>query len=200
LSFVARGIFSPYSWNDSTGRSIKEFAIKDKKVLGRMTLMDFNTTFTITSKESKEKMQQNKELFSQYWNSDFQFYALHPEMFMDFSIPWKVNIGHIISVNVNQSKSIVNPHKYNLTHTVYLNGDISITKRWKVTSTIYYDIKNKSITNFRVDLTRDMHCWRMSVNWIPIGFNKSFMVTIMGTSSMLSSAKIAVRKPPTLMF
>lgn len=200
ISFVARGVLSPYSWNDSTGRTIKEYAIKDRKVLGRMTTVDFNTTFTITSKSSKEKMAQNKNLFSQYWNSDFQFYALHPEMYLDFTIPWKVNIGHIFSVNANQNKTALNPQKHNLTHTVFLNGDISITKRWKVTTTMYYDIKNKSITNFRVDLTRDMHCWRMAVNWIPIGFNKSFMVTFMGTSSMLSSAKIAVRKPPTLMF
>lgn len=200
LSFVARGNFSPYSWNDSTGRAIKEFAIKDKKVLGRMTLMDFNTTFTITSKESKEKIEQNKDLFSQYWNSDFQFYALHPEMFLDFSIPWKVNISHIITVNANQNRMPTNPDKYTYAHTVSVNGDISITKRWKVTSTIYYDLRAKNITNFRVDLTRDMHCWRMSVNWIPIGFNKSFMVTLMGTSSMLSSAKLNIRKPPALLF
>lgn len=200
LNFVARGVFSPYSWNDSTGRTIKDFAIKDRKVLGRFTLMDFNTTFTITSKESKEKMEQTKDLFSQYWNSDFQFYALHPEMFLDFAIPWKVNISHIITVNANQNRSPVDPDKYTLSHTISLNGDISITKRWKVTSTIYYDIKSKSISNLRVDLTRDMHCWRMAVNWIPIGYNKSFLVTIMGTSQLFSSAKINVRKPPELLF
>lgn len=200
LNFVARATFSPYSWNDSTGRTIKEYALKDRKTLGRFTLMDFNTTFTITSRESKEKLEQNKDLFNQYWNSDFQFYALHPEMFLDFSIPWKVNISHIFTINANQNINLLEKRKYTTAHTISLNGDISITKRWKVSSTIYYDITNKNIANMRVDLTRDMHCWRMSVNWIPIGFNKSFLVTIMGTSQLFSSAKINIRKPPELLF
>ena len=200
INFVARSFFSPYSWNDSTGKTTKEWALTDRNKLGRVTYLDLNTIFTITSKENQEKINQNKELFSQYWNSDLQFYALHPEMFLDFDIPWKVNLGHIFSVNTNQAKTANNPDKYNLTHTITVNGDISITKRWKITTTAYYDIKSKTITNLKIDLVRDMHCWRMSVNWIPIGFNKSFLVTIMGTSKLFSSAKYSIRKPPELLF
>jgi len=200
VSFVANGTFSPYSWNDQTGRTINEFAVKDRKVLGRFTSVNFNTTFTIASKKSQQRIQETKDLFGQYWNSDFQYYSLHPEMYLDFEIPWKVNVGHIYSVMVNQNKTPENPKTYLPTHTITVNGDISLTKRWKISATMYYDVKSNAISNLRVDLVRDMHCWRMSVNWIPIGFNKSFMVTIMGTSSMLSSAKVRLQKPPGIPF
>lgn len=200
LSFTSRAVFSAYSWNDSTGRRMKEFALTDRHVLGRITYVEFNTTFTIASKQSKEKIKENGDLFGQYWDSDFRYYALHPEMFLDFTIPWKINLSHSFSVRANENISLLENRKYVPTHTIMLNGDINLTKRWKIAATAYYDIGNKKLTNLRVDLTRDMHCWQMSVNWIPIGFNKSFMVTIMGTSSMLSSAKINLRKPPALMF
>lgn len=200
LSFVANATFSPYSWDDSTGRTIAKYALSDRQILGRFTYVNLSTTFTLTSKESKKKIEQNKDQFSQYWNSDFMFYALHPEMFLDFAIPWKVNFTHIYSIASNQNRTESNPNRYIPTHTISINGDISITKRWKVATTAYYDISSTTLTNLRVDLTRDMHCWRMSVNWIPIGFNKSFMVTIMGTSKLFSSVRYSLRRPPQLLF
>lgn len=200
LSFTSRATFSPYSWNDSTGRTLSKYAIKDKRQLGRFTYVELNTTFTIASKESKEKIAENQELFNQYWDSDYRYYALHPEMYLDFSIPWKINLSHSFSVRSNQNRNPFNSKSYLPTHTLMANADISITKRWKITATAYYDFTSKQFSNLRIDLTRDMHCWQMSVNWIPIGTNKSFMVTIMGTSQMLSNAKFSVRKPPELLF
>src|SRR5690606_543759 len=151
-------------------------AAKDNHGIGRVTFVEFNTTFTLASKESKEKIAENQEQFNQYWDSDFRYYSLHPEMYLDFTIPWKVNISHSFSVRVNQNRNAQNNKKFLPTHTIMVNGDISITKRWKISATGYYDFTSRAISNLRIDLTRDMHCWQMSVNWIPIGVNKSFMV------------------------
>ena len=34
------------------------------------------------------------------------------------------------------------------------------------------------LTPGTVTLTRDLHCWQMSFNWVPIGFRKSWSFTI----------------------
>jgi hypothetical protein len=44
---------------------LKEFTQKEKGKLGRFTQLNFNSTFTITPKKSRDKIQENKEQFSQ---------------------------------------------------------------------------------------------------------------------------------------
>ena len=83
--------------------------------------------------------------------------------------------------------------------TLVLNGDISFTKRWKLASTINFDMINPQITNARFTLSRNMHCWALSFYWTPIGGNKSFLFSIRNTSSMFQDAKIDIRKPPVFL-
>ena len=58
------------------------------------------------------------------------------------------------------------------------------------------NLKEMKATNARFTLTRDMHCWALSFNWIPLGGNKSFLFSIRSTSQLFRDAKIDIRKPP----
>jgi hypothetical protein len=201
FSFVANGSFSPYNWNDSTGRSVKEFALKEKGALGRFIQTNFNSTFTIAPKKSRDKIQDNKEQFATNWNSDFQYFALHPETFVDFEIPWKVNLGHTYSITANQNKNFSTPEtakNYFINNTLTINGDLSFTKRWKVVTDVYFDIKTQKITNARLNFTRNMHCWNLAFYWTPIGTNKSFLFSLTSSSNLFKDAKIDFRKPPEI--
>ena len=201
FSFVANGSFSPYNWNDSTGRSLKEFALKQKGTLGRFIQTNFNSTFTIAPKKSRDKIQDNKEQFATNWNSDFQYFALHPETFVDFEIPWKVNLGHTYSITANQNKNFSTPEtakNYFINNTLTINGDLSFTKRWKVVTDVYFDIKTQKITNARLNFTRNMHCWNLAFYWTPIGTNKSFLFSLTSSSNLFKDAKIDFRKPPEI--
>ena len=80
-----------------------------------------------------------------------------------------------------------------------INGDVSITKRWKIATNINVDVKPREVTNTRFMLTRDLHCWALAFNWIPIGGNKSFFFSIRSTSKLFSDAKLELRKPPTFL-
>jgi hypothetical protein len=88
---------------------------------------------------------------------------------------------------------------YKSIQTIAATGDVSFTKRWKIATTTNFDLETKRITNTRLTLSRNMHCWALSFNWTPIGNNKSFQLSIRNTSSMFQSAKIEIRKPPVFL-
>lgn len=199
LNFVANSTFSPYSWIDSTGKTSGQYALIDRKVLGRFTTTNFTTTLTLTSKEGRQELEKTKELVANNWNADYTYFALHPEYLLNFNIPWKVSLSHVYSIYANQEKTIEATENHKSIQTIAAIADISFTKRWKIATSTNFDLETKRITNTRLTLSRNMHCWALAFNWTPIGNNKSFQLTIRNTSSMFQSAKIEIRKPPVFL-
>jgi hypothetical protein len=196
MNFVATGTYSCYSWNTTTGKSTQQFAWKTQQGLGRILALGMNSTFTLSSRKSREILEQKNDVIKTAWNADFVNYTLHPEQAIYFDIPWKLNIAHIYSILANTNISSSNPALWNKLHTFSLNGDVTFTKRWNLASNINLDVKSRAITNMNLSLNRNMHCWALSFFWTPIGGNKSFLLSIRNTSSLFKDAKIEVRKPP----
>ncbi len=196
LSFVASSNFSPYDWVDSTGTILGQYAIKTRGELGRFNSTSLSTGVTFTSKESRKKMDANLEYISTNWNSDYEYFMLYPERIINFEVPWKITFSHIYDLRANTFINTLNPDRWTQTQTLALNGDVSFTKRWKVSGDMSFNLKEMKATNARFTLTRDMHCWALSFNWIPLGGNKSFLFSIRSTSQLFRDAKIDVRKPP----
>ncbi len=199
LNFVGNSSFSPYGWVDSTGTKLGYYASTTNGVLGRFISNNLSTSITFTSKESRDKLKYNVGAVSTNWNSDYEYFLLHPERVVSFEIPWKVSLSHIYQVNANQYRTIINPDKWSQVQTLMLNGDVSFTKRWKLVTAINIDLKTKEITNTRFALTRDLHCWALAFNWTPIGGNKSFLFSIRSTSKLFTDAKLELRKPPSFL-
>lgn len=198
FNFVANTSFSPYAWNDTTGAILKQYATSQNGRLGRFVSTSLTTSFTIAPKASRDKIQENKDEFSKNWNADFQYFALHPENYIDFEIPWKVTFSHLWYINANTAKINKSDKDFIQTQTLSMNGDISFTKRWKLASDVYFDIKTFQVTNARLTFTRNMHCWNLAFYWTPIGTNKSFLFSINSSSNLFKDAKLDVRKPPEL--
>lgn len=196
LSVVVTGSYSIYGWSDSTGASIAEFATVNNGRLGRFEQVNVTTGYTFASKESRDKIDENQELFSNYWEADFQYYALNPSQIIDYSIPWKATLSHTFYSNVNKNITDANRTKYLTTQTLSLSGDMSFTKRWKVAFSSNYDLIQKKLVQTNVSLNRDMHCWQLAFTWIPIGGNQSFVFRLNSTSNLFRDAKLELRKPP----
>lgn len=199
VNVVATSSVSFYGWDAITNASIRSFALKSNGKLGRSMMSSIATTFTITSKESREKIEENREVVSQNWQADYDYFYLHPERIIDFRIPWKVNVSHQFNVNRNTNKTVYNNEEFHQVHTINIDADLSITKRWKLGAVLNIDLKEKKVTNGYFSLNRDMHCWALSFRWTPIGYNKSFLLTIRNTSSIFKDAKLDFRKPPAFL-
>ncbi len=198
LNIVTTSTFSPYDWVDSTGSTLKDYAV-DNGRLGRFLSTNVATTLTFTSEESRKKLNNVIDQIPENWNADFEYFMLHPEYAINFDIPWKLSLSHVYTLAANTSKTELNSDDYSQIQTLAINGDVSFTKRWKLATQTNIDIKQLAITNTRLSLTRDMHCWALAFHWTPIGNNKSFLFSLRATSDMFQDAKIELRKPPAFL-
>ena len=196
INFVATSNLSPYDWSTTTGQTNGKYAINTIGKIGRLTSSNLTTTFTLTSKESQKKLDELSLKDGINWNADYRYFSLFPERIVNFDIPWKINFSHVYSINANTAKSTTNSKDFNSIQTISTNGDLSFTKRWKMIGTVNFDVKTVKVTYTTVTLTRDMHCWNLSFNWIPIGGNQSFLFSLRSTSNMFKDAKLDLRKPP----
>lgn len=198
FNVVITSSFSPYDWADSSGATLSGYALNSGR-LGRFISTNFATSLTFTSKEGRKELNNVLEKIPQYWNADYDYYMLHPEQILNFNIPWKLSLSHVYTITANQNISVETPKRQLSLQTLMFNGDVSFTKRWKLSTQTNFDLVDPAITNCRISLNRDMHCWALAFHWTPIGGNKSFLFSIRSTAALFQDAKIELRKPPAFL-
>ncbi len=97
--------------------------------------------------------------------------------------PWSLTFNYTFTYGINDNiyyYMLLDTNRYtnNMVHTINVVGDINITKKWRVGFTTGYDFVQKSLSYTSIDIYRDMHCWEMSLNWIPFGYRKGWTFTI----------------------
>lgn len=200
VNFVSSATFSPYAWDAATGKTTGKYAVQNAQGLGRFLSTSLTTSLMIAPKKDRKKIQDTgQKLNNTNWNSDYNYFALHPEQALYFDIPWKINFSHVYTIAANQSISSFQPQAYLFVQTLVVNGDLSFTKRWKMAANMNFDLQKMQLTNFNISLNRDLHCWALSFYWTPIGGNKSFLLSIRNTSSIFKDAKFELRKPPSFL-
>lgn len=107
--------------------------------------------------------------------------------YVRFDVPWSLRMAY----NFSYSKPGL---KTNVTQTMTLSGDVRLTSKMAINYNTGFDFKQKEITMTRVGISRDLHCWEMSFNWIPVGYMKSWNFTIRARASMLQDLKYERRK------
>ncbi len=168
--------YDPYIIN-SNGKRINQFEINNGR-LARFT--NSNASLGLNVSESFFNKEENKDEEEKSEKKEDDFYK----------IPWNLNMNYTISYNKgNLPSSEVEP-----TQSLNFSGNIKITKKWKIGFRSGYDFKEKELTYSSVDVYRDLHCWEMLFNWIPIGFHKSYTLTIRVKASVLKDLKLEKKK------
>jgi len=104
-----------------------------------------------------------------------------------FDVPWTLSVRY----NLNYTKSLLQPA---ITQTLSFNGTLSLTKKMNIVYTSGYDFRMKEITMTQIGISRDLHCWDMSFNWVPNGSMKMWNFTIRVKAAILSDLKYERRK------
>ncbi len=196
INFVSNATFSPYSWDTITGKTTGAYARAKGQGIGRILNTSLTTSITLAPKSSRNKIAESGEQRNTNWDSDFNYFALHPEQAIYFDIPWKISLSHVYSLNSNQAISNFSKEKFFQTQTLVMNGDVSFTKKWNISGNLNINVNTLKLTNAFISLNRNLHCWALSFYYVPIGGNKSFLLSIRNTSSIFKAAKIEFRKPP----
>lgn len=107
--------------------------------------------------------------------------------YVDFTIPWNLSLGY----NLRYSKNYGRPAlPSNVTQSVDMSGDLSLTDKWKIGFRTGYDLKEKEFTISSVNITRDLHCWVMRFDWIPFGSRQQYTFSLNVRAQVLKDLKL----------
>ncbi len=204
LGINYNGVLNPYLLRDSTNVITGAFVQKLEdsryfwqggKFLPRLQSFGFSFDYGFNADAVKKKNENYDNLKGQVEKQGMtplkseQLNAINrdPNAFVDFNIPW--NFAFQYSFNYSNILGVSQ-----ITNTLNFNGDFNLTPKWKFTFNAGYDFKNNGLTPMNIAIYRDLHCWDMSVNWIPYGAYKSYSVTIKVKSSILQDLKLSKRQ------
>ncbi len=66
----------------------------------------------------------------------------------------------------------------------------NLSENWAVTYNPRFDLMEKKLTSGSVGVTRDLHCWRMTLNWTPMGRWGGLNLLIRPKASQLQDLKL----------
>ncbi len=195
VNITASANLDPYDIDNRGFRSKQILWDPAKFKFGRITSgnVAISTSFRSKSKDGKEE--NDKEIpVDPFMTPDeqqrqLQFARANPAEFTDFNIPWNLSIAY----SFNFTRVLAPDYSGFITQTFSsfnFNGDFSLTDKWKVGATGFYDITRGNLQQLSTFITREMHCWQLSINVTPIGLYRSFNITVNPKSGILRDLRI----------
>jgi len=164
---------------------VNRFAWDSGKGLGQFTQASLSLGTSLNPQSWENKASDvDKEQLTDSERNELEFIEQNPDLYVDFNIPWNLRINY----NINYTKR--GYEKARITQTLRFNGDFSLTPKWKIGFSSGYDFENKGFTQTNININRDLHCWQLSMTWIPFGRYQSYNVTIRAKSSLLQDLKL----------
>ena len=203
-------VWDPYV-ADSLGHRINKFELLEN---GRLfhknnATWQFSMSYSF-SQNDLDKLKGKKNGDQPSFEDDMQNRAQHsmnitedeleeimgnPNAYVDWNTPWSISLSYNLSYTTNMVyAAMLGTATNRITNTISINGDISLTPKWKVTFTTGWDFTNKGLSNTNVSVYRDLHCWEMRFNWTPIGYYKSWNFTINVKAAALKDMKLTKKK------
>jgi hypothetical protein len=208
VSVNFNGSIDPYIRDEATNVRINEFAWNRGRGIGQLTSMttaiglnlnpaalkgkgsnqqstsrqtSFATSRSFDPMESQEGLTFEDE-------QELQQIRNNPDLYVDFNVPWTFRANY----SINRTKRGFD--EPNIRQSLNFSGTLGLTDKTQITFNSGYDFEVKDFTTSRVGITRDLHCWTMSVNWVPFGRYQSYFVSIRVKSTLLQDLKIEKRR------
>jgi len=176
LNISLIGAFDPYIVNENEVRqNTTEF--QENGRLARLRNVNFSADFSLTNTQKKHTSTKGV-------GNELKEINANPGDYIDFSVP--INLALHYSYSLQNNVNIADQ-----TAQVFgFNGDLKITPNWKINFASGYDFVQKDISYTSLGIFRDLHCWEMSLNWVPFGFQANYFFQIHVKSSILQDLKL----------
>ena len=198
INITASTTLDPYV-RDSAGHDRKNFYAWQQKSFSVGSIMSGNvaisTSFKAKPKDPKEDENKKKQMENQIpmtmdeQQAQMQYIATHAAEFADFNVDWSVNLSFSLNFS-NSLKPDFSGYQTNIQAGLNWSGDFNLTPKWKLGMSSFYDVKNQKINSLSMSISRDMHCWQMSINVIPVGFVRSFNITLSPKAGILKDLRV----------
>lgn len=184
VDLVANATLDPYIIDAAgTGQRLEVLELKENKRLGRLT----NASITVGTRLQSRRRDDTPKYSDKASPQELEFINNNPDAFIDFSIPWTLGTNYTF---IYSQDGVVGQ----MTQALGLQGDFSLTPKWKIGFTSNYDIEAEKFSYNSINIYRDLHCWEMSFNWIPFGPRQSYTLDIRVKAPVLQDLKLTRRR------
>ena len=189
MSVRFAGIWDFYAI-DSTGKRINEFNWNVNKRILRKNSSQWNFSFSYNLNYNKLKQRRDKKYKSDKGTpEELDEVNSHPERYVDFNNPWNLTFSYNWRYTNAYNQDMI-AYQRVIVQTLAVSGDVNITQKWKIGVTTGWDFEANELSYTSVNIYRDLHCWELMFNWIPIGPRKSYNLTVRVKSPMLQDLKL----------
>lgn len=189
LNINLNSSFTPYSYDES-GRTINQSMWTDRGRLLRFS----NANLAIGGSFQSKNRTNDRENSDRASDEEMEFIESNPQFFVDWNVPWTVNLNYTMSANRSfflQSGNLVD--SLIVQQSIMLNGDITVFERWKIGVNSGFDFVTKQPTTTTITLYWDLHCWELQASVIPFGIRRSYQIHINVKASVLQDLKLQRR-------
>jgi hypothetical protein len=197
VNINASANFDPYEVNEF-GQDTSILVWKKHPVsLGRLTSanISLSSSFQGGNKKTGEKegiKPGNPNLNPGYdqdqYGSEAAYIRNNPGEFADFNIPWSISLSY--SFLLSKQFKFGTGFQTTTTQSINFNGTVNITPKWQMALNGFYNIALGQLNPLSFSLSRDLHCWQMSITGTPLGLYRYFSISISPKSPILRDLKV----------
>lgn len=204
INITASALLSPYQ-TDRFGRSINKYSWANGFNLGTLQYGSLAVSTQFQSKKKEEKkedtptdedgpaLRNGRPITDPMLLNDQQmlmdYMRQNPSEFVDFNINWQVSLS-LSAGFTRRAKLDYSGFENEFNANLSFNGSFNLTPKWNFSSNGFYDFKTLKLQTFTMAISRDMHCWQMSINVTPVGPYRSFSFTINPKASLLQDLRV----------
>ena len=200
LSVRYSSIWDPYILDSLGKKQLNQFEWDVNKRLFRKNSVAWNFSVNYSLNNDTFKNKGKKTTPKRYESSlaseeEMNDIRSNPENYVDWSTKWALSLSYNLTLSNNPSyiNYILNDNR-KVIQTLGVNGNINLTPNWKVSVQSGWDFELKKLSYTSLTIYRDLHCWEMRFNWIPLGTYKSWNFTINVKASALQDLKLTKKK------
>lgn len=200
VNINANASLNPYQ-SDSRGYDINKYAWQGGKFSpGRISSasISLSTNFQSKPKDAKKDAARKKAVEERLQDPVLQgdqqrlleYMQQNPNEFVDFNIDWNLGLSYSLSFYSRIKADYSGFEKDFQLGGISFNGGFNLTPKWKITSSGSFDLETKKLQYITASINRDLHCWQLAINLIPVGYTRSFSFAISPKSTLLQDLKI----------
>lgn len=190
LDLTYGSTWDPYVLDDSKTRNLNRFEWRENGRLLRFQNAYYNFSLDYSLNDKALSRPRESSAGSE---DELEEVNRNLDQYVDFNVPWNLSFSYSLNIRTDFD-AIQEKTTRDVVQTLNVAGEVNLTPKWKVGMRTGYDFKNKDFSYTTVDVYRDLHCWEMRFNWIPLGWRKSWNFTINVKSSLLQDLKLNKKK------
>ena len=190
--------FDPYAI-DGRGKRINRYNILETGVPLRLTNVSGSLSYSLSGKGTVKGNDGSKSGGGDSGNAADYYRRIyyHPITgeyipggwlyYTNPNVPWSVNFNYNFSMN--RTYEFINDQlrkKDNYTQTLGVQGNIQLTPKMSVQAQSGWDFTAMKMTTTQFSFRYDLHCFNISVSWVPSGMYQSYSFLISANAAALA--------------